>query len=127
MARCFYFLAQLSLRRSFSIDDSPQVGSVFFKHCLKSDERGGVVSSSRCFSSGDTTVLRALSRALPADQCSRADRPALAANETISMKPSAATRPRLAARLLISEKIGSSSGLALNVALERPAPTDVRA
>jgi hypothetical protein len=41
---------------------------------------------------------------------------ALATNDTISMKPSAATRPRLAARLLIREKIGSSTGLALNVA-----------
>ena len=63
----------------------------------------------------DTTVLSALSTTLPADHCSRADSPALAASETISMKPSAATRPRLAARLRIKEKIGSSVGLALNV------------
>src|SRR4029450_4619342 len=64
----------------------------------------------------DTTVLSALSTTLPADHCSRADSPALAASETISMKPGAATRPRLAARLRIKEKIGSSGGLALNVA-----------
>ena len=63
----------------------------------------------------DTTVLRALCTTLPADQCSSADSPALAANETISMKPSAATRPRLAARLRINEKIGSSLELALKV------------
>ena len=63
----------------------------------------------------DTTVLSALRMALPADQRSRAESPALAANETISMKPSAATRPRLAARLRINEKIGSSLGLAWNV------------
>jgi len=46
----------------------------------------------------------------------RADSPALAASDTTSMKPSAATSPRLAARVLIREKIGSSIGLALNVA-----------
>jgi hypothetical protein len=40
----------------------------------------------------------------------------LAANDTTSMKPRAATSPRLAARVRMSEEIGSSIGLALNVA-----------
>ena len=39
----------------------------------------------------------------------------LAASDTTSMKPSAATRPRLAARVWIKAEIGSSLGLALKV------------
>jgi hypothetical protein len=51
----------------------------------------------------DTTVLTAL-HDLAERCCSRSDIPrVLAANDTISMEPSASTRPRLAARLVTGQ------------------------
>src|SRR5882757_4945285 len=55
---------------------------------------------------------------LPPRYCARAERPVLAASETINRNPSAPTRPRLVARPRIIEKNGSSGALVFQVAFK---------